>query len=95
VCEIAVHSVSTSPGNIAFVDYEGLNDRTSLEGSTREGGFRNSIMQRDGPACVVTEVQKAACDAAHLIPDSKGNEVKFVVSSYDHLMTLFSSTFKE
>ena len=95
-CEIAVHSVSTSPGRCAFVDYEGLNDRiTTTEGTTRRRYFRDDVVQRDGPACVVTEVGEAHCDAAHLIPHSKGDGVRFVVSSYNHLMTLFSSTFKE
>jgi hypothetical protein len=96
VCEIAVHSVSTSPGRCVFVDYEGLNDRiTTTEGSTRREDLRDDVVRRDGPACVVTKMDECACDAAHLIPHSKGDEVRFVVSTYYHLMTLFSSTFKE
>ena len=94
VCEIAVHSVSTSPDSFAFIDYQALNDRiTTAEGSTHDGDFRSNVKRRDGPACVVTEAGE--CDAAHLIPHSKGDEVRFVVSSYNYLMTLFSSTFKE
>jgi hypothetical protein len=93
VCEIAVHSVSTSPGHCAFVDYEALNDRiTTSEGTIRRQGFREDIIRRDGPACVITGVEKDDCDAAHLIPHSKGDEVRFVASSYNHWMTLFSST---
>jgi hypothetical protein len=96
VSEIAVHSVSTSPGRCAFVDYEALNDRiTTNEGTARRRDFRDNVVQRDGPACVVTQADSSACDAAHLIPHSKGDEVRFVVSSYNHLMTLFSSTLKE
>ena len=96
VCGIAVHSVSTSPGSFAFIDCEALNDRiTSTEGSTSDGGFRSNVIRRDGPACVVTGTEAYHCDAAHLIPHSKGDEVRFVVSSYNHLMTLFSRTFKE
>jgi hypothetical protein len=96
VCEIAVHSVLTSPGDCAFVDHLGLNDRiTTTGGSTRRGDFRDDVVRRDGPACVVTEVEKEDCVAAHLIPHSKGDAVRFVVSSYNHLMTLFSSTFKK
>src|ERR1700755_3519784 len=55
-CEIAVHSVSTSPGPCAFVDYQGLNDRilTTTEGTARRGVFRDDVIRRDGPACVVT-----------------------------------------
>jgi hypothetical protein len=95
-CEIAVHSVSTSPGPCAFVDYEGLNDRTSTtEGTTRRQVFRDDVIRRDGPACVVTQVGADDCVAAHLIPHSKGDGVRSVVSSYNHLTTLFSSTFKE
>jgi hypothetical protein len=96
MCEIAVHSVSTSPGRFAFVDHEGLNDRiTTTEGTIRRRNFRDDVVQRDGPACVVTEEGEYECEAAHLIPHSKGDEVRFVVSSYNHLITLFSSTLKE
>ena len=93
VCEIAVHSVSTFPGPCTFVDIEGLNDRiTTTEGTARRRAFRDDVLRRDGPACVVTQVGERDCDAAHLIPHSKGDEVRFVVRSYNHLMTLFSST---
>ena len=96
VCEIAVHSVSTSPGRCAFVDYEGLNDRiTTTEGTARRSDFRNNVIRRDGHACVITKEGEKDCDAAHLIPHSKGDAVRFVVSSYNHLMTLFSSTLKK
>jgi hypothetical protein len=96
VCEIAVHRVSTSPGPCAFVDYEGLNDRiTTSDGTSHRIDFRSDVIRRDGHACVVTQVEKDDCDAAHLIPHSKGDEVRFVVSSYNHLMTLFSSTLEK
>jgi hypothetical protein len=98
LCEIAVHSVSTSPGPCAFVDREGLDDRkTTTEGggTGRRANFRDDVIRRDGRACIVTRVGGNDCDAAHLIPHSKGEGVRFVVSSYNHLMTLFSSTFKE
>ena len=96
VCEIAVHSVSTSPGRCVFVDYEGLNDRlTTTEATTRRADFRDDVIRRDGRACVVTQEGEDHCDAAHLIPHSKGDEVRFVVSSHNHLMTLFSSTLEE
>ena len=49
VCEIAVHSVSTSPGRCAFVDYEALNDRiTTTEGTARREDFREDIRYRGG-----------------------------------------------
>jgi hypothetical protein len=96
VCEIAVHSVSTSPGDCVFVDRLGLNDRiTSSVMTTRRGNFREAVIGRDGPACVVTATEFSDCDAAHLIPHSRGDDVRFVVSSYNHLMTLFSSIFEK
>jgi hypothetical protein len=82
VCEIAVHSVSTSPEACAFVDHEGLNDRsTSTELTLRRHNFRGDVIRRDGHACVVTGTEGENCDAVHLIPWSKGEEVRFVVSS--------------
>jgi hypothetical protein len=89
-------SVSTSPDRCAFVDYQGLNERlTTTEATTSRRDFRADVVDRDGPACVVTQVEEGRCDAAHLIPHSKGDEVRFVVSSYNHLMTFFSSTLRE
>ena len=98
MCEIAIHSVSTSPGRCAFVDYEGLNDRTTTTEGTlpaHRSYFREEVIQRDGPACVITQMEESVCDASHLISHSKGDEVRFVVCSDDHLMTLFCSTLKK
>jgi hypothetical protein len=87
------------PGPCAYVDYEGLNDRITTSDGTqviqRDDDFRKDVIRRDGPACVITRREQAHCDAAHLIPHSKGDEVRFVVRSYNHLMTLFSSTLKK
>jgi hypothetical protein len=86
-------TVSASLENYSFIDHKGLNDRlTSTEQTSRRGGFRSDVMQRDGPYCVVTQVEEEFCDAAHLI---KGVEVRFVFSSYGYWMALFSSTFCE
>ena len=80
-------SVSTSPGDLVFVDHQGLNEQlTSSAQTARRGSFRNDVIRRDGPACVVTKAEKADCDAAHLIPHSKGDEVRFVVSSFDDVV---------
>lgn len=96
VCEITVHSVSTSPEDCAFIDYQGLNDRlTSTARTARSNSFRDNVIKRDGPACVVTLAAEDLCDAAHLIPRSKGDEVRFAVSSYNYFMTLFSSTLQK
>ena len=82
MCDIAIHSVSTSPEGFAFVDHEGLNHRlTSTEQTTCCYNFRGDVIQRDGHVCVVTQEAEEDCDAAHLIPHSKGDEVRLVVSS--------------
>ena len=94
----AIHGVSTSPGRCAFVDYEGLNDLTTTTEGTlpaRRSYFREEVIRRDGPACVITQMEESVCDASHLISHSKGDEVRFVVCSDDHLMTLFCSTLKK
>jgi hypothetical protein len=96
VCDIAAHSVSTSPGDCVFVDSEGLNAReTSTAQTPHRNRFRRHIVERDGPACVVTKVSEDGCDAAHLIPHSKGDAVRSLVSSYNYLMTFLSSTLQE
>jgi hypothetical protein len=89
-------SVSTSLEICAFIDHQGLNDRlTSTAQTPRSNNFREDVIRRDGHACVVTEEEEDLCDAAHLIPRSKGDEVRSVVSSYNYFMTLFSSTLQK
>jgi hypothetical protein len=96
VCEITVHSVSTCPENCAFVDHEGLNDRlTSTAQTPRSNNFRADVIRRDGDACVVSQQEGVDCDAVHLIPRSKGDEVRSVVNSYNYFMMLFSSTLQK
>ena len=96
VCEIAVHSVSTSPGDCVFVDNQGLNDKlTSTVLTQRRSNFRADVIRRDGNACVVTQVAGWDCDAIHLIPRSKGDKVGLLISSYNYWMTLFASTLQE
>ncbi|KAI0284833.1 hypothetical protein BC826DRAFT_919135 [Russula brevipes] len=59
----------------AFIDSEGLIDRmTATVRTARLHRFRDNIIQRDGPACVVSHMRKEVCDAVHLIPRSKGDE---------------------
>ena len=96
VCEIAVHSVSTSPENCAFVDHQGLNDRfTSTAQTPRSNHFREDVIRRDGYACVVTQEAEDLCDPAHLIPRCKGDEVRSVVSSYNYFHDVVSSTLQK
>jgi hypothetical protein len=88
-------SVPTSPEAFAFIDFQGFNDcLTATIQTPRYERFRGDIIKRDGRACVVTQVKKEACDTVHLIPRSKGDEVRFVVSSYNYLM-LSSSILQE
>ena len=94
MCEIAVHT-SPSPGACVFIDHEGLNERkTTTDGTVRRWNLRQDVIRRDG-ACVVTGTEASSCDAAHLIPHSKGDGVRIVLNSYYHLIMLFSSTLKK
>ena len=53
-----------------------MNDRiTSFVLTTRSSRFRRNVMARDGPVCVFTGSHADDCDAAHLLPKSKGDEV--------------------
>ena len=57
-------------------DYHLMNDRiTSSDQTPRSSRFRQDVMARDGPACVFTRFDDSVCDAAHLLPRSKGDEV--------------------
>ncbi|KAI0252791.1 hypothetical protein BJV78DRAFT_1281379 [Lactifluus subvellereus] len=61
--------------NCIFVDYEGLNDRiTTTSRTARRSNFREEVIQRDGFFCVITQQSGEHCDAAHLIPWSKGDK---------------------
>jgi hypothetical protein len=74
-----------------FVDYQGLNDNvTSSDRTPRSHTFRDNIIARDG-VCIVTRNAVRICDAAHLVPMSKGNAVRFPVNPCVSLMILFSS----
>ncbi len=53
-----------------------MNDRiTSSEQTERSSRFRRDVMDRDGDVCVFTGSHAGDCDAAHLLPKSKGDEV--------------------
>ncbi|KAN0130740.1 hypothetical protein V8E53_011415 [Lactarius tabidus] len=56
-----------------FVDHQGLSDKvTSSDRTPRSNTFRDDIIARDG-VCIVTQTAPIDCDAAHLIPRSKGH----------------------
>ena len=52
-------------------------------------GFRASVKARDGPACVFSTHDADSCDAAHIIPKCKGDNVPFIIVSRPshHLIT--------
>ncbi|KAH9050864.1 hypothetical protein EDB83DRAFT_2226420 [Lactarius deliciosus] len=62
--------------NCIFVDYQGLSDQAATSSVTTDcpNNFRDKIIARDGLACIVTRIPVEHCDAAHLIPWSKGDE---------------------
>jgi len=77
----STHSLLTrcyETGNCHFADPQGLNDRvTSSSLTERRNNFRRDVALRDGNRCVVTATEFIECQAAHIIPLRKGNEVLF------------------
>ena len=51
--------------------------------------FGADVIKRNGSACVVSLGDEPRCEAVHLTPRNKGEEVMFVVNSCNCLMTLF------
>jgi hypothetical protein len=72
------------PGDHHLIDHNAMNDRmTSSVKTLRSSRFRDEVMARDGSRCVFTRADGDICDAAHIIPKSKGDEVSsFIASSY-------------
>jgi len=84
-------SLFAPPGSCIFVDYAGLNDQTTSTSQTpRRYNFREDVEERDGEVCIIT--QQGGCDAAHLVPNSKGDEVTLVIFLCDPSITICSST---
>ena len=74
-------------GQFAFVDYNALNERiTSSSQTQRRSNFRRDVLERDGMFCVFTGETQDVCDAAHIIPRSKGDEV---LSNGSHILLQF------
>jgi hypothetical protein len=62
-------------GDFIFGDCNGSNDRITSSTQTRcRSSFRRHV---NGPFCVITQQTAEACDAAHIIPQIKGDEVLF------------------
>ena len=55
-------------------------------------------MERDGPVCVFTEAGAVDCEAAHLLPKSKGDEVYIFIAQRHRFAkcspSIFNSSFK-
>ena len=65
---------------LAFIDHRALNDSvTSTVKTSRSRQFRQQVVNRDG-VCVVTGNIPQICDAAHIIPRSKGDKVCYLPS---------------
>ncbi|KAI0289893.1 hypothetical protein B0F90DRAFT_1791095 [Multifurca ochricompacta] len=79
----------TPEADYHLIDHNAMNDQiTSSEQTPCSSSFRRNVMARDGPMCVFTGIEGGACDAAHLLPKSKGDEyIKVVLqdrlNSYD------------
>ena len=56
----------------------GIDDRTSMKNSSvtaRRHGFRVRVVDRDG-FCVMSDTDAVSCEAAHIIPHSKTDDVR-------------------
>ena len=70
-----------------------LNEQmTSTELTPRRSNFRSDVMARDGGFCIVTGHDESDCDAAHLVPLCKSDEVPFMTILCGFSMMLSPST---
>ena len=70
----------TFSGEPRFVDADAADNRTSTDPSsshltTRRRDFRTNLIERD-KRCVLTDEISVLCDACHIIPHSKGSQVR-------------------
>jgi hypothetical protein len=66
-------------GPYPLIDHQALNGRITSSASTRRRtDFNESVVQRDGNLCVISSESAPLCDAAHIIPLAKGDEVNIV-----------------
>jgi hypothetical protein len=72
-------------GEYRLIDLNAVDDKiTSSAQTPRRNGFRRDVMDRDGDQCVFTQDSALSCDAAHIIPRSKGDQVMFNLPSSSH-----------
>ncbi len=88
---------STSPGEPCLVDVDAADGRTSMWSgptesslSSHKAEFIEVMFDRDGETCVVTGDHELFCEACHIIPHSKGNDVRFHQSYFVSLLTVQS-----
>jgi hypothetical protein len=73
---MAVDSSVFTTDPFVYVDYNVLNDPiTSSAQTQRRSDFRDDVIKRDGERCIFTREEAEDCDASHIIPKSKGDEV--------------------
>lgn len=73
---LSLTTIFISAEDFIVIDCHPLSDGiTSSEKTQRRSSFRKNVMARDGEHCLVTNEYEDVCDAAHLIPRSKGDEV--------------------
>jgi hypothetical protein len=90
VTKSPLHSASNSSVKVdppRLVDIEGLNDRESdtlSSAHSSSADFAQGLVQRDG-TCVLINADREVCDAAHLIPLSKGDAVSLFLSYFDSI----------
>jgi hypothetical protein len=67
----------TISGEPLLVDVDAIDDRTSdaSDLSTRRANFRERLIARDG-ICVMSNERAGYCTACHIIPHSKGSNVR-------------------
>ncbi|KAF8122435.1 hypothetical protein EV363DRAFT_1554526 [Boletus edulis] len=87
-----------TPDNNVYhlVDYKAFNDTcTSSAATPRRSNFREQVCTRDDE-CVITRDECDECDAAHIIPRSKGSEyISFVVRDRSSLYERLPFSFEE
>ena len=77
-----------SSGSCIFVDYSAINERvTNSEQTNHCTNFRRDVVQRDG-RCMATQCGAHYCDAAHLIPYGKGDDVRIFIIILCGLLTM-------
>ncbi|KAI0291859.1 hypothetical protein BC826DRAFT_1186743 [Russula brevipes] len=75
LADLADNYYFSPEGVYHLVDPHSLNDRTTTSVLTlRRFDFRGAVALRDGHLCAVTRDDAPFCDAAHVIPHSKGDE---------------------